>query len=326
MVFFITVLRALAACLITNSHYEGIYPTDIIANGGLLGNVLFFAVSGYCLANIKYDLTLKGFAQWYGKRIWRIYPPMTIATIFFIAIGYYKITEQRSIFYWFVFPTCHAFITAIVLLYIPFFFLMKIDLLRNHLKETILGIFIISTLVYLLCYDRSYYHVDSVAEPFIYFIYLESMLLGAYFRQNDAKIRDQYKKWFPVAVLVSAILYFASKLLFAKGKLPSQIQILNQVALFLLLYFVFRTFAGIDKRLNTFVPWLKKIISFIADMTLEIYIVQIYFVIQMREMAIGFPMNWVLLTAIILISAYLLHLVTNGFYKVTDKIAAKERR
>ncbi len=46
MIFFITFLRALATCLITNSQYTGVYPTDIIANGGLLGDILFFAVSG----------------------------------------------------------------------------------------------------------------------------------------------------------------------------------------------------------------------------------------------------------------------------------------
>lgn len=32
MVFFITVLRALATCLITNAHYTGIYPTDLIGH------------------------------------------------------------------------------------------------------------------------------------------------------------------------------------------------------------------------------------------------------------------------------------------------------
>ena len=47
MVTFITFLRAIAACLITNAHYTGIYPTDLIANGGLVGDVIFFAVSGY---------------------------------------------------------------------------------------------------------------------------------------------------------------------------------------------------------------------------------------------------------------------------------------
>lgn len=43
MIFFIVFLRFLAACLITNAHYTGgIYPTEIIANGGLLGDVIFF--------------------------------------------------------------------------------------------------------------------------------------------------------------------------------------------------------------------------------------------------------------------------------------------
>lgn len=42
MIVFITWLRCLAAMLITNAHYTGIYPTDLIANGGLIGDVLFF--------------------------------------------------------------------------------------------------------------------------------------------------------------------------------------------------------------------------------------------------------------------------------------------
>lgn len=53
MIFYITVLRALAAMLITNAHYNNVYPIEIIANGGLLGDVIFFAVSGFCLYNIK---------------------------------------------------------------------------------------------------------------------------------------------------------------------------------------------------------------------------------------------------------------------------------
>ena len=69
MIYFATVLRALAAMLITNSHYTGVYPTDFIANGGLLGNVIFFAVSDFCRCNPKHRFPL-----WYGKRIVRIYP------------------------------------------------------------------------------------------------------------------------------------------------------------------------------------------------------------------------------------------------------------
>lgn len=53
LIFFVTVLRALAACIITNAHYTGVYPTDLIANGGLLGDVMFFAVSAFALQKLK---------------------------------------------------------------------------------------------------------------------------------------------------------------------------------------------------------------------------------------------------------------------------------
>ena len=52
---FIVYLRAICAMVITNAHYEEIYPVSIIANGGLLGDVLLFSISGYCLYNIKTD-------------------------------------------------------------------------------------------------------------------------------------------------------------------------------------------------------------------------------------------------------------------------------
>lgn len=89
MIFFITVLRALAACLITNAHYTGVYPTDIIANGGLVGDVLFFAVSGYCLYNIKVS-----FPKWYGKRIVRCYLPVLLITALYMALGFYSLSEH----------------------------------------------------------------------------------------------------------------------------------------------------------------------------------------------------------------------------------------
>ena len=62
-------LRILAMILITNSHFGGIYPKSSMAFGGLLGNIIFFAVSGYCLADIK-----EPFGKWYPKRLLRIYP------------------------------------------------------------------------------------------------------------------------------------------------------------------------------------------------------------------------------------------------------------
>ncbi|MBQ0099636.1 MAG: acyltransferase family protein, partial [Firmicutes bacterium] len=107
MIFFITFLRFLAACLITNSHYTGVYPTDIIANGGLLGDVLFFAVSGYCLANVK-----KSFPSWYWKRLVRCYLPVLIISGVYLLIGFYSLNENSAL-WWLLYPTNYHFVSSI---------------------------------------------------------------------------------------------------------------------------------------------------------------------------------------------------------------------
>ena len=95
MIFFVTVLRALACLLITNSHYTGVYPTDLFASGGLIGDILFFAVSGYCLYNVK-----SNFAKWYGKRLWRIYITLIIITVIYIElyIGTFRRLKEDLIY------------------------------------------------------------------------------------------------------------------------------------------------------------------------------------------------------------------------------------
>lgn len=56
---FIFLLRILALILITDFYYEAIYPVSAIANGGFLGVVVFFAISGFCLYPVK-----QAFPKW----------------------------------------------------------------------------------------------------------------------------------------------------------------------------------------------------------------------------------------------------------------------
>ena len=91
MIAFITWLRCLAAILITNAHYTGIYPTDLIANGGLIGDIIFFCVSGYCLTNIR-----TGFFQWYGKRASRVLPAVILISVIYLIIGQYDFSIYAS--------------------------------------------------------------------------------------------------------------------------------------------------------------------------------------------------------------------------------------
>ena len=85
---------------------------------------------------------------------------------------------------------------------------------------------------------------------------------------------------------------------------------------------IFVTFAGLDKKLENLPALIKKAISFVSDLTLEIYAVQYVLIGLIRPVGI-FPLNWILLTASILGSAFILHKVTEGFYHGIEYIASK---
>ena len=188
MIFYITVLRALASILITNSHYVGVYPTDLIANGGLLGDVIFFAVSGFGLANIN-----KSFPQWYLKRFIRIYPTVWVITAFYLLIGFYNFENWTFVEY-FIYPSYYHFVSSIMILYIVYYIIMNFKLLKSNITKVMIGLLLIQIFLYIFIYDTSYYHIDNVREPMIRFLFLQAMLLGAYFRNYKEKFMNKNKK------------------------------------------------------------------------------------------------------------------------------------
>lgn len=311
MVFYIMFLKALAACFITNSHYTDVYPIEIIANGGLIGDVIFFAVSGFCLFNIKLS-----FPRWYGKRLYRIYPAVIIITLIYSVLGFYDVNIQNAL-QWYIYPTHYHFVASILVLYIAYYIVIKFRLLKEHLLTVMLLVAVIWLLVYLLFCDKTIYSIDNVYSPMIWFLFFESMLLGAYFRINDAKVRNHFSAFSLIGLVISFAAYFASKLLFSKVAWISFLQPINQIMIFVLLFFFFRFFSGLDIKFDRFPKWIKTIINFIASITLEIYVVQ-YVIIDELKQVIRFPLNWIVLTLTILISAIALHWLCKGVYYLYD--------
>lgn len=310
MIFFINFLRALAMALITNSHYMGVYPTDIIANGGLLGDVLFFAVSGFCLANIKLP-----FHKWYFKRIIRIYPIIWIITVFYFAIGAYSYGSVFEFLREMFLPTGYHFVTSIMLLYIPYYvfafgdkkfgkdFKGKFDLTAVMM----IAIGIIWLVIYLFFYDKSYYHIDTVREPMIRFLYFEAMLIGFYIKKHLEFFKNKkgVVKWLFTCFMFAV--YFASKMLFSKKTDISNFQILNQYILLALMFGIFICVASLSSKLDKLPEIVKKVVNYLAKITLEVYVVQVVIINAFRDLK--FPVNWLVITAIIIISASLLHLI-----------------
>ena len=117
-------------------------------------------------------------------------------------------------------------------------------------------------------------------------------------------------------------MYFASKILFSNKEELSFLQILNQIAIFLLLLLLFFIFAGIDRKLESLPKWIKKTIEFVSSITLEIYVVQ-YVLIDLIRPAGHFPLNWIILTISILISAFVLRKICELFYSTIEKYKLK---
>ncbi len=313
--FFITLLRAFAAIIITNSHYTGIYPSDLIANGGLLGDVVFFSVSGFCLATPRFS-----FGKWYAKRLWRIYAVVWVITIVYVLLGAYEVNSFIDGIKWFVHPTKYHFVASITLLYIPLYFVAKyFKLTRKNYVFLGAGLFAVQLLVYSTVYDSTYYHIDTVREPMIEFLFFQSMALGLFFREECTTVRLTVKKstwggqnlvlWLLLLLLLGV--YFASKLLFVKKPSLAEFQILNQVILYIVLFFLFRRAFSLEdklKKLDGTRFW--KVVVFLSDHTLEIYCVQYVIIDVVRDWGLIFPLNWLVLTAMILLTATALRWVS----------------
>ena len=113
--------------------------------------------------------------------------------------------------------------------------------------------------------------------------------------------------------------YFTSKLVFSKNTALAPLQILNQIIIFALLFFIFWLFASLDDKLENMPKWLRNIFHYLASITLEIYLVQ-YELIGLLKQYFAFPVNWVIITTSILVCATALHYTCKFIYWAVDKI------
>ncbi|MBE6684074.1 MAG: acyltransferase [Ruminococcaceae bacterium] len=322
MYYFINYLRALATILITNSHYGQIWPIDDLAAGGLLGNILFFAASGFCLFSIK-----EKFGKWYLKRIVRIYPVMLVFTLLTVLFGQYSLTTGQDALRLFLYPTNYIFLVWLMISYVAFYIVAWFSKKYAHFTEYTLGVVLIAWIVaYFAIVDKSVYHIDDVSKPFILFLYFSSMLIGALFKKHV----DSFKKTKAINVaflFVSLIIYFGSKIAFSKIQTIVFWQILNQLSILAVLYFMFAVFAGLEDKLKKAPKWLNKPIEFMANITLHLYLVQ-FVIIRAFEKYV-FPINFVITTVTIIAAASVLyfaeHYIRKGVLLLADKIKRKKK-
>lgn len=183
-----------------------------------------------------------------------------VITIVYVLLGAYEVNSLTDGLKWFIHPTKYHFVASITLLYIPLYFIARyVKLSRKNYAALCIGLFVAQMLVYLTVYDASYYHIDKVREPMIEFLFFQSMLLGLFFRQEcESGALDQKKSsWGGQEFVLWAVLivvlggYFASKMVFVRRPSLSEMQILNQVILFVALFCLFRRTYTLEDKLKS---------------------------------------------------------------------------
>ena len=67
-----------------------------------------------------------------------------------------------------------------------------------------------------------------------------------------------------------------------------------------------------------------KPVSVSAGAALEIYVVQSQLIIWINRFGIPFPLNWLVITAAILLAGFLLHAVCGLLYRLTDRLLKRD--
>lgn len=321
---FIVFLRAVACILITNSHQEEVYPIRVFASGGLLGDVIFFAISGYCL----YSLKKQSFGKWYFKRLKRVYLPVWLTAGTLILTNVYGNIGWKRVLELMIYPTHYHFVASILVLYIFFFFVMKFINYTpgkedRRLMGVSVGIVALFFVLYYTIYDFSYYHIDDVNGKMIWCLFMLSMLIGAYFRRNEKKYINKggIVPW--IATTFCGVLYITTKLTISKGVIPVSLQWINQVTIVFLLICIFRCFIGIEDKLKVLPSSVKAPFEFIANMAFELYLAQAVIIPTFNTGIDTFPRNFIIVISITFLFAWLVHIITDAILQLVGMLFKK---
>jgi len=308
---FINLIKAIAACLVVNSHFDGIWPISALATGGSIGNCLFFASTGFLLANIK-----QKFGPWYLKKLARIYPAIiiveSIGLLFFNANtdiwGQYGVAARYFVCggYW--------FLQALVCLYIPYYIVMT-----TKLKDYLLGVSGVVTLIYFVCYflfvDKTVWSIE--ASRFKWIFYFGIMLIGSWYA---LQIKQQKKilncSLAGVITIVMFIAFYGFKFLLDRYPQIMPLQFIEHVILAIFIYALMAMLLQYEAKLKIYHEkiWWKSI-KFLSRITLEIYLVM-DLVIEHVETFL-FPISFYLACGLILVSAFTLHAISKW---ISDKL------
>lgn len=305
--FNLDIVRAVAILLVTNSHFDQLYPDPRLGTGGALGNALFFALSGYgltCSARIH----LPAFFNWLKHRLLRIYLSVWIVALITLTwLGAWQRLTWESGVAEFLWPTRHWFVSAIVLFYIAFFPFLRSLSGRPFMVGA--GLLCIPYLAgYFWFLDLGTWSLEGGYFKWIF--YAQVMLLGGWLAHREDLLGGRAQARDAAGLAVLFIGYFAAKLaLQASGQWDLQF-VVHAITLPLLFYSL-RVASSQRAQAWILSSRTGKLATLVAGMAFEIYLTQHLFHQSLGLQSLPFPIGAALALAGTAALAYLVRVVAD---------------
>ena len=293
------VLRCLAALLIVNSHLEGFYPIRQLAADGLLGDSLFFLLSGWGLV-LSERRSRRDFPRWYARRSARLHPSIFLVVFLFDYLPHsgwssWSLADYLLNFGW---GRSYGFVGQILTFYVLFFGIMRCGS-RTLFLAALSALFLPYAALPIL--GRS----DALFHAFHWIFYFQMMLFGGWLALSPEPIAPGGVREL-MALLGLMSLYVATRVASASGRLGDAI-FPPYLLIFPITYALLRLARAdwLEQGLRK-TPGLSRAVGWIGGSTLEIYLIH-YQVLGLRPVtSLAFPLNVV---AILIVSVVLARLL-----------------
>ena len=287
----IDILKCFAALIITNSHMDILYPKfGALATGGAIGDALFFFCSGFTLFLGR----MGRFDNWYKRRINRIYPTIFAwAILGSLLFGYQNNINNVLL------SGGGWFVSCIMLYYVLLYFIQRY--MFKYLRLAFMAVAIACAVYFMLINTPMDFNMYG-AGYFKWFHFFMFMLMGAMMGISQREYKYHFV-WDGLK-LIGCVVAFYALYAFKDIAVYNKFQMLIWIPLLGTVFYFFKL-CNSDFMKKAYhhctVGW---IIKLVGGLCLEIYLVQT--ALFTDKMNAVFPLNLIVMFAIIVFAAYIL--------------------
>lgn len=279
-------VRCIAALLIANSHLGDYYPIPQLAGDGLLGNSLFFLLSGFGLS-VGDSKVRRPPLQWFSRRISKLYPSLLLILAFLAVYDFPKLNVEHlsDVFRQIVWPESYPFVRQITTYYVIYFIWSR-TLAGAYPLIWALGLIPIYSIA------RAVYPIETRTHVMHDIYYFQMFMLGVALSKSPVTKSLKARKISTILLPITLVIYLGTKFILSRsGQAVTQVQLLHLLAVPNLVAMVLTLAApGLISKIDSVRP-LGRFTVWLAGSTFEVYLVHYLVLENQLVQRLPLPLN-----------------------------------